>query len=134
MKYPLHFPHLGLCMFIFLLANGCHAFEPIEFSHAEQKVRYYDLLAELRCPQCPNQSLLDSNAMISNDLRLYLYELIQQGYTDVQIKAYLQARYGKAILYRPPLVLDTLLLWLAPFLLSILAMYILRRIHQSNSK
>jgi cytochrome c-type biogenesis protein CcmH/NrfF len=58
--------------------------------------------AELRCLQCQNQTLADSEAPLAVDLRQEIRELIAKGQTDEQIKAYLVARYGDFVLYRPP--------------------------------
>jgi cytochrome c-type biogenesis protein CcmH len=74
------------------------------------------LAAELRCLQCQNQTLADSEAPLAVDLRQEIRELIAKGQTDEQIKAYLVARYGDFVLYRPPLKSKTYLLWFGPAL------------------
>lgn len=75
------------------------------------------LASELRCPQCQNQTLADSNAPLAADLRQEIRELIAKGQSDDQIKAYLMARYGDFVLYRPPVQGNTLLLWFGPALM-----------------
>lgn len=72
------------------------------------------LAAELRCLQCQNQTLADSNAPLAVDLRQQIRELLAKGQNDEQIKQYLVARYGDFVLYRPPLKSNTLLLWFGP--------------------
>ena len=97
--------------------------------------RYRDLLYELRCLVCQNQSLADSDAELAGDLRKRVRDLIDQGMSDEEIIAHLQARYGDFILYRPPLALRTAVLWGGPFvLLALAAWLLLRRIRRSHAR
>lgn len=103
-----------------LLAFAGHAFaasgaiEPLPFKNHAQEVRFQHLTAQLRCLVCQNESLADSNADLARDLRLEVFQLMQQGKTDAQIKHYLVARYSDFVLYDPPLQPDTWLLWFGP--------------------
>ncbi len=72
------------------------------------------LASELRCLQCQNQTLADSNAPLAVDLRQEIRELLAQGKNDEQVKQYLVARYGDFVLYRPPVQGNTFLLWFGP--------------------
>ena len=85
--------------------------------NAESEQRLKALALELRCLVCQNQTIADSNADLALDLRTKIREQIQAGKTDAQIKEYMVARYGDFVLYRPPVQSNTLLLWVAPFLL-----------------
>ena len=87
------------------------------FDDPELQQRYDRLVNELRCLVCQNNSIADSNAMLASDLRREVRELIARGQSDAQIRAYLTARYGDFVLYRPPVVPRTWLLWAAPALL-----------------
>ncbi len=104
------------------------AIEPVEFATPEQERRYRSLIAEMRCPKCQNENLAESNAPIANDLRLMIAELIRDGQSDREIRAFLQERYGDFILYNPPLRADTLLLWLGPFALLLIGVIVVWRI------
>ena len=84
------------------------------FAIEEQRQRYYQLLGELRCPKCQNQSLADSNAPIATDLRRELHGLLVEGYSDEDILAFMRERYGEFVLYDPPLNRWTVVLWLLP--------------------
>lgn len=77
--------------------------------------RYRELLSVLRCPVCQNESLRDSDAPLAADLRSQVRQQIAQGRSNAEVKAYLQARYGDFILYKPPLQANTWLLWGGPF-------------------
>lgn len=83
------------------------------------EARMQALASELRCLVCQNQTLADSNAPLAVDLREEIREQMKRGATDAQITDYLVQRYGDFVLYRPPLKLTTLLLWLGPALLLI---------------
>lgn len=89
------------------------------FSSPEQEQRFTTLTEELRCPKCQNSNLAGSNAPIAKDLKDRIYQLMQQGKSDEEIKAYLVDRYGDFIVYKPPLRADTLLLWCGPFALML---------------
>ncbi|MBH1366346.1 cytochrome c-type biogenesis protein CcmH [Stenotrophomonas maltophilia] len=89
---------------------------PLQFRDDAEERRFHDLAAQLRCVQCQNQSLADSNAQIAQDLRREVLQLMQQGHDDAQIKQFLVARYGEFVLYQPPLQPGTWLLWGGPLL------------------
>jgi cytochrome c-type biogenesis protein CcmH len=74
------------------------------------------IAAELRCLVCQNQSIDDSDAPLAKDLRILLRERLSAGASDAEAKAYIVSRYGDFVLLRPPLKLQTLLLWGAPFI------------------
>jgi cytochrome c-type biogenesis protein CcmH len=75
------------------------------------------LSEELRCLVCQNQTLADSHADLAIDLRNQVEDQIRAGKSDEEIKAYLVARYGDFVLYRPPVQSNTQLLWFGPFAL-----------------
>jgi cytochrome c-type biogenesis protein CcmH len=82
---------------------------------------------ELRCLVCQNQSLAESNAPLAQDLRAQVREQLAAGKSDAEVKAYLVARYGDFVLYRPPFKASTVLLWAGPFVLLLLGFFFLKR-------
>ena len=92
--------------------------ETYEFSSPELEQRYQDLSAELRCPKCQNQNIADSNAPIAQDLRRLLYEQLEAGADDEQIRDDMVSRYGEFVRYRPRFSGATAILWLAPILVE----------------
>ncbi len=72
------------------------------------------IAAELRCLVCQNQTIADSNAELAVDLRNQVRDMLRKGQTQEQILAYMTARYGDFVLYRPPLKESTALLWFGP--------------------
>ncbi|HEX6792304.1 MAG TPA: cytochrome c-type biogenesis protein [Casimicrobiaceae bacterium] len=79
--------------------------------------RLKSLEAQLRCLVCQNQTLAESEAPLAADLRNEVRELAQSGKSDDDIRAYLVARYGDFVLYKPPVKPVTYLLWFGPFVL-----------------
>ena len=79
--------------------------------------RLKSLENELRCLVCQNQTLADSNAPLAEDLRKEVRDLATGGKSDDEIRAYLVARYGDFVLYKPPVKSTTYVLWFGPFLL-----------------
>lgn len=97
------------------------AARPLAFADAAEEARFHALTAQLRCVQCQNQSLADSDALIAQDMRRQVLSLIQQGHSDAQIRDWLVQRYGQFVLYRPALNATTIVLWLLPAGLLLLA-------------
>jgi cytochrome c-type biogenesis protein CcmH len=113
---------------LFLSGPGFAVDIPPDFSDAAMRERYESLLEELRCLVCQNQSLADSAAPLAQDLRDEVAERIRMGESDEEVVAFLVARYGDFVLYRPPFRAETWLLWLGPFILLIAAAVIVIRI------
>ncbi len=90
---------------------------PDTFSNPATEARARSLQRQLRCLVCQNKSLADSNAELARDLRLDVFQQMQHGKSDAQIKQYLVARYSDFVLYDPPLKPDTWLLWFGPLLI-----------------
>ena len=80
---------------------------------------------DLRCLQCQNQTLADSPAGLAADLRREIREQMKAGKSDKEIIAFLQARYGDFILYRPQVKPVTYLLWFGPFVLLLAGLLLL---------
>lgn len=91
--------------------------DPLIFTDAETEARYQQLTVELRCLVCQNQNLADSDAPLAQDLRKEIYNMMQAGRTDDEIKQFLIDRYGDFVLYMPPVKGNTLVLWLMPAIL-----------------
>lgn len=90
--------------------------------NAEQEARYRTLTGQLRCLVCQNQNIADSDAPLAADLRNQVKRQILAGENNKQITDYLTERYGDFVLYKPPFKLITLVLWLGPLLLVLIAL------------
>lgn len=102
--------------------------ELLNFESEQQRRIYAQLTAELRCPQCQNQNIADSNAVVAVDMREKTHELVLQGYSRQQVLDYMIDRYGNFVHYQPPVNSVTIWLWLLPVLmLVVLFVFQLRR-------
>lgn len=111
------------------------AIDPLPFESPAQEARFQALTADLRCVLCQNQSLADSNAPIAQDLRKQVFEQMQAGQSDEEIKAYLVDRYGDFVLYDPPFNTQNALLWLLPGLIVLFGTWMLwRHIKQRSTQ
>jgi len=125
------FPWL-LCLSVY--AQTITDSTPLTFQTPAEEQRFHALVSELRCVQCQNQSLADSNAQIAQDLRREVLALMQQGRSDGQIKDFLVQRYGEFVLYRPPFAAHTWLLWLAPAFMTLAGALVIIRIAQRRTR
>ncbi|MGY8791302.1 MAG: cytochrome c-type biogenesis protein [Pseudomonadales bacterium] len=72
----------------------------------------------LRCTQCRNESIDESNADIAKDLRLLVRRRLVAGDSDTEVVNYVVARYGEYVLLKPNIIGINLVLWLSgPFIL-----------------
>ena len=92
------------------------AVDPLPFNNHTEELRFQALTQQLRCVVCQNESLADSGAPLAADLRRDVFEQMQSGKSDAEIKAWLTARYSDYVLYDPPLRGGTWLLWFGPLL------------------
>ncbi len=110
-----------LLPFMLLLVIGiAHAIEPLPFKNDAQRERFQNLTRQLRCMVCQNEDLADSNADLARDLRKRIFEMMENGKSDAEIKRYLVDRYSEFVLYKPPVKPGTWLLWFGPALILIL--------------
>ncbi len=116
-----HDSGLWLVMLLLMATPVFAAIDAYEFQNPAQEQRFRALTTELRCPKCQNQTIADSNAPLSQDLRQRVYEMIQAGRSDQEIKDFMITRYGDFITYRPPFRPATWILWLGPVVLLLLA-------------
>lgn len=120
----------GLVACIFLLAVPIAMAIDREkaFEDPEMQARYEEIIAEVRCVQCQNQTIKDSNALIANDLRREIRRLMGEGRTDAEVYEFLVQRYGEFVLYRPRLSGVSLLLWIAPGAFLLLGAFVVYRV------
>jgi cytochrome c-type biogenesis protein CcmH len=124
----------------YLLAVLALAFAAAAFGQAEEvahpdprvEQRLKELGEQLRCLVCQNQTIAESNAGLALDLRNQIRAQVAAGKSDDEIRAYMVARYGDFVLYKPPFKATTALLWVGPFALlgvgiAAIAWIVLRR-------
>lgn len=121
--------HILLASLLFALAPSNVAAAPEtlrEFDSPEQRQQYHQLLQELRCLVCQNESLASSGAGLADDLRNEVYRLyVIEDRSREETIGFLTDRYGDFVLYRPPMRPDTWLLWFGPLLMLALGAAVL---------
>ena len=114
------------------VARPAFAVDPDEMlKDPAQEKRAEAIGKQLRCPVCKTESIEESDADFTRDLRKVVRERVAAGDTDRQVLDYMHARYGDFILLNPPFEPSTWMLWLAPPLLLVaggaLAWVVIRR-------
>ncbi|WP_245823676.1 heme lyase NrfEFG subunit NrfF [Photobacterium proteolyticum] len=94
--------------------------ETFQFRSIVDQNRAIALSKGLRCPQCQNQNLIESNSPVAKDLRLKVYQMVDEGKSDQEVIKYMTSRFGDFVLYKPKLSPSTYLLWGGPILLFLL--------------
>lgn len=105
--------------------------KPLEDPALEAQAR--EIMKEIRCLQCQNQSIEDSNAEIARDLRKLIRERVALGDSPENVKAYLVDRYGDWVLLKPPVKTSTYFLWGSPFLVVLIIAALLVRRKQTTA-
>lgn len=89
-----------------------------EFDNPQERELYLELLEELRCLVCQNESLASSSADLAQDMRDEVYRLVVvEDQSRTAAIDFLTQRYGDFVLYRPPMRPYTWLLWFGPLLM-----------------
>lgn len=89
--------------------------DTFQFRNESDRVRAVALAKSLRCPQCQNQNLVESNATTAYKLRIDVYEMVNEGKSNQEIIDIMTQRFGHFVNYKPPLNQQTWLLWAMPF-------------------
>lgn len=92
-----------------------------------EEARAQEIMKQLRCLVCQNQSIVDSDAGLAKDIRIIVRERVLAGDTDQQVLSYMTERYGDWVLLKPPFDGATIILWLSPLLLLALGIFIVIR-------
>ncbi|OOF46827.1 cytochrome c-type biogenesis protein [Rodentibacter trehalosifermentans] len=101
------------------------AIDTLSFNSTAQESDYHQLTQSLRCPQCQNNNIADSNAAIAVDMRTKVFDLLKEGKSKEEIVDYMVARYGHFVTYDPPITKSTLILWIAPLLSLLFGLFFL---------
>lgn len=80
----------------------------------ELEARVFQIAGKLRCPTCVSESVADSSAAISVEMRRQIQAQLEAGATEKEILAFFQERYGDWILLEPPRRGVHLFVWWLP--------------------
>ena len=116
---------ISICL-LHTLLNYAQAVEPGEIlENSKQELRARDISKNIRCMVCQNQSIDESNAPLAKDLRILIRDKIKEGKNNDEIYKFLTDRYGDFILLNPPFKLNTLALWILPFIFFGIGIFII---------
>ena len=81
--------------------------------------RLNEISNNVRCLVCRNQSIYDSNSDFANDIKKIIIIHLNDNKSNEFIYKFLKSKYGEYILFKPPFQINTLILWILPFILII---------------
>ena len=114
---------LALTLLMLVVALPADAVDPREIlDDPLLETRAREISKGLRCVVCQNQSIDDSDATLARDLRVLVRERLVAGDSDSEVIDYVVSRYGDFVLLKPPFKAATLVLWLGPLLIGVLAL------------
>ena len=114
--YSKHF--IVLQIIIFMFVNPVFAKNSID-----EQIK--DISLQLRCMTCQNQSIHESDADFSLQIKKLIKNQIIEGKNDKEIINFLVKRYGEYIVFKPILNKKNIFLWVFPFILFIFSSIII---------
>jgi cytochrome c-type biogenesis protein CcmH len=113
-----------------LRADPVLAPEPLAYTQlpdAKQEARAQALMQTLRCVVCQGQSIADSDADLAGDMRAIVRKQIAAGDSPETVRAWMVARYGRWVSYKPTVEPVTWPLWGAPLVLLVVGGFLARQ-------
>ena len=94
--------------------------------YAASDLEKKDFYLSLRCLVCSGQTIYDSDAEFSQDIKLETERMLSEGKTLKEIKDFFVGMYGEEILLSPPLK-GNLIIWSMPYTIALLLIFYLYR-------
>ena len=114
-----------------LLPPAPYAYQQIEDPALEAKAQA--LMETLRCLKCQSQSIADSDAPMAGDMRHQVRTRIAAGEDPEHVRAWLVARYGDYVSYKPTVSATTWPLFAIPLvLLALVGLILWRRLGRAR--
>ena len=117
---------------LFFFSNQLSAFAKSLNNEIDVNNRIREISQNVRCLVCQNQSIDESNSELAKDLKILIKEKIILGDSDKEIYGFLKERYGDYILLKPPLNLNTVILWFLPFFVLMFGSILIFKIIKSS--
>lgn len=86
-------------------------------TEAENEAAVRELSAQLRCPVCQSENILDSQSGTAREMVEIVREQLAEGRSQAEIIAYFRERYGDYVMLSPPASGFGALVWVTPLLL-----------------
>ena len=97
----------------------------ISFSAENIEKELKDITNKLRCMTCQNQTIYDSDAEFSQDIKKIVRKKLLEGKNEQEIIDFIEKRYGEYILFEPKFDKKNIVLWAFPFIVLIASFLIL---------
>ena len=117
---------------LFFFSNQLSAFAKSLNNEIDVNNKIREISQNVRCLVCQNQSIDESNSELAKDLKILIKEKLILGDSDEEIYGFLKERYGDYILLKPPLNLNTVILWFLPFIVLMFGSILIFKIIKSN--
>ena len=119
---------------LFFFNNQLSAFAKSLNNEIDVNNKIREISQNVRCLVCQNQSIDESNSELAKDLKILIKEKLIAGDSDEEIYGFLKERYGDYILLKPPLNLNTVILWFLPFIVLMFGSILIFKIIKSNKR
>tara|TARA_B100000927_G_scaffold269751_1_gene245378 strand:+ start:148 stop:549 length:402 start_codon:yes stop_codon:yes gene_type:complete len=119
---------------LFFFNNQLSAFAKSLNNEIDVNNKIREISQNVRCLVCQNQSIDESNSELAKDLKILIKEKLILGDSDEEIYGFLKERYGDYILLKPPLNLNTVILWFLPFIVLMFGSIMIFKIIKSNKR
>lgn len=119
-----------------LLAQGTGPIPELanqQLADPQQEADATRLMHGLRCIQCQGQSIADSDAPMAATMRAEVRQQIAAGENPETIRQWMIGRYGEWVSFEPEMKGAGLLLWAAPLLLLLVALWLARGIFRRRA-
>ncbi|MCU7932641.1 MAG: cytochrome c-type biogenesis protein CcmH [Candidatus Thiodiazotropha sp. (ex Codakia rugifera)] len=123
-----------LLLFVSLPSLNAATLAEYTFENPNQGEDFRDIIEEMRCLVCQNESLAGSNAELAVDLRNEIYDMMKSGQNKDEIIDFMVSRYGDFVLYNPPLKPTTYAIWFGPLVVFLIGGLVLFRILKRKSR
>ena len=117
---------------LFFFSNQITAFAKSLNNEIDVNNRIREISQNVRCLVCQNQSIDESNSELAKDLKILIKEKLILGDSDEEIYGFLKEKYGDYILLKPPLNLNTVILWFLPFFVLMFGSILIFKIIKSS--
>ena len=97
----------------------------ISFSAENIEKDLKEITNKLRCMTCQNQTIYDSDAEFSQDIKKIVQKKLLEGKNEQEIIDFIEKRYGEYILFEPKFDKKNIVLWGFPFIVLIISFSIL---------
>ena len=81
--------------------------------------RAYEIKATTLCPVCDGQNVLESNAPVAAAIRAQVDDLVSEGRSDAEIRAWMARQYGMDVNANPPRTGIASLVWIVPVFVAV---------------